>query len=381
VLEDPYVMELSTATESLPEDLGAVISYEQFFGKAPPLITNGIGSARLQVDSDKRVYIELKPTAGFVGVVEFSYRIKSCGRNYLHTPCALQEFDSGPVPVVIRYAQSHECAVCTTDECNAKLADGTYGADDWRAFNYCGDHGTCYPTGGAYGDERSAGCECELGWRGRKCDIEVESERDDEESGVWTLVFGLLILALIAIFVNRFIVLGEPLPLFARPLDWPCLVEMFPCFGQFIKVPAGVEVRKPGEGPYPEIDGWTKAVDEEGAVYYCSDTTAETRWPQEMDELQAVENDGSDDVQEAAVPDVPTIDVQEAAVPDVPSIDVQEAAVPDVPAIPEEKPVAAPIPPTEPETTVEDPAVPDIPAPETKDATAPPIALPDSKNP
>eukprot|EP01043_Picozoa_sp_COSAG02_P049885 COSAG02_NODE_5059_length_4681_cov_8.673069_2_plen_457_part_00 len=308
VFEDPYVMEVSTATESLPEDVGSSIAYEQFFGQAPPTITNGIGSARVQVESDKRVYIELKPTPGFVGMVEFNYTIRSCGavRNYLRTPCALQEFDSGPVPVAVRF-QPHECALCTTDECNANIASGDYNAEDWREFNYCGDHGTCYPTGGANGDKRSAGCECELGWRGQMCDIEVESARDDEEAGIWTLVFGLLILALIAMFVNRYIVLGEPLPLFARPLDWPCLVELFPCFRQFMKLPEGVVVRKPGEEPYPEIEGWTKAVDEEGAVYYCSDTTMETRWPQEMDEIQAVENYGDDDVQKPDVPSVPSI--------------------------------------------------------------------------
>lgn len=245
VSEDLYVVELSNVIEYLPEDLGSPTTYRQYFGQPPPSIVDGIGSSRVQIEADKQVYIELKPTVGFVGRVTFNYTIKSCdaARTYLHTPCALQKFDSGPIPVTVTFLP-HECSLCTTEECNAKLNAGTYGPEDWAA--YC-EHGTCHPVGGHSGEARRTGCECERGWRGRRCDIQVESERPDESGSIWTLVFGLLIIALVAIFVNRFIVLGEPLPLFARPLDWPCLIEVCPCFEAFIPTPKGVEVVRPVE--------------------------------------------------------------------------------------------------------------------------------------
>jgi len=112
--------------------------------------------------------------------VQFSFRIKSCGEQYrdlgqgsryLHTPCALQRFDSGDIPVEVSIF-GHQCG------------DPPLG--------YCGEHGTCFPTGGANGDARSAGCECAMGWRGHKCDIQVEGERPDDDSNLWTLVFGAL---------------------------------------------------------------------------------------------------------------------------------------------------------------------------------------------
>ena len=80
--------------------------------------------------------------------------------------------------------------------------------------------------------------------------------------------------------MHEYIVLGRPLPLFARPLDWPCLVEIFPCLAQYITKPDGVEessaAKQAAAEAGAEYPGWKRDTDEEGNVYYVNDETGES---------------------------------------------------------------------------------------------------------
>ena len=47
-----------------------------------------------------------------------------------------------------------------------------------------------------------------MGWRGHKCDIQVEGERPDDDSNLWTLVFGAHFMYILVYFMYIYVYYG-----------------------------------------------------------------------------------------------------------------------------------------------------------------------------
>lgn len=87
--EGNYVLSFSSVTETTDD------AYYAKYGASPPSTSD----ASAKQAGNKVVYIEFRPSTGFVGTANFTVRIQSCTTQYQHMACALQPFDTGEIPV------------------------------------------------------------------------------------------------------------------------------------------------------------------------------------------------------------------------------------------------------------------------------------------
>jgi hypothetical protein len=172
------------------------------------------------------------------------------------------------------------------------------------------------PVGGVDGKARDAGCQCESGWRGRDCSVEVVEPVYDDSHMFAVLAVGIFLVAAAVAVVWRF-VLKQPWPKLCtdaadRQAKWIAQQQAL------IYTAAGWEMEEEAAAAAADGGDWELLVDEEtGTEYWYSAATGETRWADDGSDPAETEDVGK--AGEGEEPSVPAIPVRRVCVVEWPA--------------------------------------------------------------